>query len=50
MVEKTNYEFNCGYCGKVFTQKVGTFNRITDQVKCTKCGNFLKSDEGKRID
>jgi len=54
MIEKIMQSFNCGYCGHVFNKKVGTtgggvdkqgrrITKISDQVKCPKCTNFLKT-------
>lgn len=46
MKEKKHYI--CGYCGFEFDQEVRKINivnkqHISDQVKCVKCNNFLKT-------
>jgi len=45
-------EYHCNYCGHDFEQKVGKsggdqHSSVSDQVKCTKCGNFLPTWGGK---
>ena len=44
-------KYECFYCGHKFVQYVGTYNGVgkhnngSDQVKCPKCTNFLKTWE-----
>lgn len=48
-------EYDCGYCGKNFkivVRKTGASKKayVSTQVKCPRCGNFLKTwDEGKVV-
>ena len=44
-MDKTERNYKCGWCGYTFTQKVATFNHVSDQVKCNMCHNFLKTWE-----
>ena len=41
--DKKELKYLCGYCGHKFTQLVGTFNKVSSQVVCPACGNFLKT-------
>lgn len=47
--------YDCGYCQHTFEQVVrkslgGKKTIVSDQVKCPRCGNFLKTwDEGEVI-
>ena len=47
MVDKELRKYICGWCGNKFEQEVGLsgdkHSTTTDQVKCKKCGNFIKS-------
>ena len=45
-------QYHCGYCGNKFEQWVGKCEQYNDagqgsavssQVKCRKCGNFMKT-------
>ena len=53
MVDKEEREYTCGYCGHNFKRKVGTacgpgggkHSRASDQVKCKRCNNFLRTWE-----
>ena len=47
-MEKELIEYCCGFCGHKFSRLVGTssgekHNKVSDQVKCKKCNNFLKT-------
>lgn len=52
--EKVLMHYKCRWCGHEFDQRVGTSNykpdklgrvprHVSDQVKCPKCTNFLKT-------
>jgi len=52
--DKIEKEYTCGWCGYVFKQWVGSLGggidqqgrklkKISDQVKCPMCYNFLKT-------
>lgn len=43
MVERELKKYKCGYCGNEFYRMVGIFNYVSDQVKCKRCNNFLKT-------
>jgi len=53
--EKDIRKYKCGYCkGYEFEQHIGFFNgngkhNVSNQVKCPRCSNFLKNNEGKKI-
>ena len=49
MVLKDKFKYKCGYCGKEFNQDIGTRQKVSDQVRCPKCGNFIKNDSGRMI-
>ena len=41
-------KYKCRYCGYEFEQLVGStgdekHNKVSSQVKCPQCGNFLKT-------
>ena len=52
MVEKTKMNYKCYWCQFEFTKMVGRFegsegekgrSNVSSQVKCSKCGNFIKT-------
>ncbi len=48
---RTKLKYHCGFCGNDFEQEVGTsfggnHSKVSTQVKCSGCGNFLKTWEG----
>lgn len=45
MVEKEKINYCCRWCGFRFDKMVGTFNRVSDQIRCPYCNNFIKTWE-----
>mgnify|MGYP000026274476 CR=1 FL=1 len=50
MNDKTELEYKCGWCDRVFKKFVGTsgggkHQTVSSQVQCV-CGNFLKTWRG----
>ena len=46
--EKTLKKYECPWCSHKFEQYVDRkgegHNAVTSQIKCSKCGNFLKTE------
>jgi DNA-directed RNA polymerase subunit RPC12/RpoP len=41
MIPKENRIYKCGFCGYEFRQDVGTYAKVSSQVKCKRCNNFM---------
>jgi len=52
MADKELYKYMCRWCGHKFEQEVGEagdhHSKVVTQVKCKRCGNFLKTWGGKK--
>ena len=58
MVHKEEFKYKCPWCGVTFTKVVGSagggldslgnkVDRVSDQVCCPCCGNYIKTFEGE---
>jgi len=45
--KKPELEYVCGWCKHKFKQRVGKYGRVSSQVRCPVCQNFLKTWSGK---
>ncbi len=48
MTDRIKNKYHCPFCQNEFEQEVGTsagekHSRVSSQVKCLKCGNFIKT-------